>query len=101
MDWLLASYNVCAMYSFVPLIQIQSGKNHDNDHFPFLKIQLSFVFLALKISNRDQWESKLPHDILLLKRPTIASENRPLKKNHPQNKNENVVDIFCDTDPRS
>ena len=59
------------------------------------------VFLALKVSNKVQWESKLPQNILLLKRLTIALENRSLKKNHSQNKNENVVDIFCDTDALS
>ena len=85
-----------------PTNPIRNRKNHDDDRFPFLKIQSSSVlFSALEVSNRVEWESKLPLDILLLKRLTNALEKRPLKKNHPKNENKNVVDIFFDTDPRS
>ena len=87
------------MFSFVPLIQYGVEKIMT---ISFSQNSVVFHFiLALKVSNRVEKERKLPHDISLLKRLTVALENRPLKKNYPKNKNEIVVNVFCDTDARS
>ena len=85
-------------FLLVPLTQYGVKKIMKMTIFLFSKFKhLSFFFSALKVSCR----SKLPHALSSLKRLKTAIENHLFNKNHPQNKEENVVGIVSHTDARS
>ena len=98
MEYLAASNNMFAMYPFVPLIQYGVKNIMKMTVFLFSKFICLPFFLVLKLSHRDEWGSLFPHALSLLKRLTIAIKNLLLNKNHPQNKDVNVVGVACYTD---
>ena len=65
--------------------------------FLFSKFNRLPFFLALLVSNSIRWECKLPHNILLLKRLTIAIKNCLSNKDPTQNKDANIVGVVCYT----